>query len=122
MMPILVSPGTMSPGVLGADQDRPQGGQAGFYGDDILNRNAFRDADDEANPGLGGFAHGGRRPQRGHEDDRSVSSRRRPRLGGRIKDGKSEVKRPALARRNSADDAGSSTGLSAGRERSPRGR
>src|SRR3954453_13746459 len=72
--------------------------------DHVVDRNAFRDADDQLHPGVRGFHHRVGRERRRHEDERAIRARFFARLAHAVEDRKAFVRRAALARRHAADD------------------
>src|SRR5574341_466335 len=74
--------------------------------DHVGDRDPLRDADDQGDPGGGGFHDGVSRSHRGHEDERAVGALVLHGLGHGVPDGEALVGPAALRRRGSADDGG----------------
>ena len=72
----------------------------------VERRDAFGDADDERQAGVGGFHDGVGGKRRRHEDDRRVRAGLLHRVVHGVEDRPALVRRAALARRDAADDGG----------------
>ena len=72
----------------------------------VERRDAFRDADDERDAGVGGFHHRVGRERRRDEDHRRVGAGLLHRVAHRVEHRPALVRRAALAGRHAADDGG----------------
>ena len=103
MMPILHSPGVMMPGQFGPISRTAAPAaffsrEEGLRADHVVGRNAFGDARDDGDAGVGRLDDRVGRERRRHEDHRGVGARLPHRLGDRVEDRDALVRRPALAR------------------------
>ena len=105
MMPALPLPGEMMPGQFGPIS-RVRGTllEKRHHAQHVHDRNAFGDADDERDAGVGGFHDRVGRKRRRHEDHRRVGAGFLHRVGHGVEDRPAFVRRAALARRDAADD------------------
>ena len=103
-MPILHLPGEMMPGTIGPDQPRLLGLQELPDLDHVHRRNAFGDADDQRNVGVGGFHDGVGRDRRRNKDHGGVGAGLFDRFAHGVEDGPAFVRGAAFAGRDAADD------------------
>ena len=93
-------------GAVGADQPAVAVIQCALHPHHVEHRNALGDADDERHAGIDGLEDGIRCERRRHIDHRGVCAGFGHRVGDRVEHRQAEVRLPALARRDTADDVG----------------
>ena len=103
-MPILHLPGEMMPGQFGPISRVGLSRKIFFRLDHVERRNAFGDADDDRDARVGGF-HDGVGGECGRNvDHRGIRTGFPDRVGNRVEDRNSLVRRAAFAGRDAADD------------------
>ena len=105
-MPTLASPGRDDAGAVGADQTGRHAVQVGADPDHVQHRDAFGDADDELDAGVGGLQDGVGGKAGRHVDDGGVGLGGVHRLAHRVEHRDAGHPAAALARRHAGDDVG----------------
>src|SRR6266480_757729 len=105
MMPTFASPAVANPGQFGPISLAPAS-TTNARAHHVVERDALRDADDQPDPGRGGFHDGVGREGRRHEDAADVGTSLAPRVGDGIEDRDAEVGGAALPRADPGDDVG----------------
>ena len=95
------SPGEMRPGAVRSDEPRGLAVEEATDAHHVDHGDAFGDAGHGVEAGVDGFEDGIRREGRGHEDHAGVGAGLANGVGDGVEDGAAEVRRSALARRDS---------------------
>ena len=106
MMPILHSPGVMTPGQFGPMSRVFEPLQRALHPHHVEHRNALGDADDERDPGVDRFQDRVGGEGRRHVDHAERRRRSRDGFGDGVEDRQVEMRRAAFAGRDAADHLG----------------
>ena len=111
MMPILSSPGVMTPGQLGPTKKRAAAAHHGADANHVEDGDAFGDADDEVQFGVDGFFYGGGGEGRGDIDDGDIGVGGGFRFGDGVEDGDAFEFLAAFSGGDAGDIAGAAVGV-----------